>query len=234
MGKSITQSVGILRPQLTLKSIRLTKYRGTVRLKMSENLNKKPPKGILKQSSSFDKAGSSHQISAGSGSGNHFSSSDSMNTSLHRKSTKFDEMNIIETLHPPDKDYGHMKIEEPKTPFNYYEDGEDPEIAEQGVDPAVLKTKLESANKTEDPLKSALKEASSSEEEEEEEGDPEVIAKRQLFESKRKAHYNEYYAVKLARKLLEQEQDEEDNNQEEDSNSSSNQGFIPNEELDGN
>ena len=137
---------------------------------------KKPCKGILKTSSSFDK----HSHSG------------------LRKSTKFDELNVLQTYHPPDKDYGHMKIDEPKTPYNYAD------IDENSVDQL-------DANLLAEKLRMAVARSTSTESDDSpDEFETEEQRQHRIeFEKRRKLHYNEFEAVKLARKLIE-EDDEED------------------------
>lgn len=148
---------------------------------------KKPCKGILKSSSSFDK----HSSAA---------------SAVHRKSAKFDELNVLQTFHPPDKDYGHMKVDEPKTPFNYVEEGDVDQL-----DAELLAERLRVA------ANSQSESVSEEESEEEEEELTEEQKKRKVeFERRRKAHYNEFEAIRLARKLIEEDEDDDDENVETD------------------
>merc|ERR1719193_2893300 len=150
---------------------------------MAENLNKVPKRGILKQSTSFEHRGD-----------------DKCGKEPH-----FDESNILATLHPADKDYGFMKIEEPKTPFEVYEsDGED----QQELDANLLAAKI-AAEGNKGPRPRRISEPSADPE------DllllsPEEREKRKSFESKRKKHYNEFQAVKMARALMDEDDSEED------------------------
>lgn len=142
---------------------------------------KKPCKGILKNSSSFDKPGAAS----------------------YRKSAKFDELNVLQTYHPHDKDYGHMKIDEPKTPYNYVI----PDLAHtDALDANLLAEKLRIAASTQSP---AFGSEDISDEENIDET-PEEKVRRLEFERRRKAHYNEFEAVRLARKLIEEELGDED------------------------
>ncbi|KAL7291505.1 hypothetical protein TKK_0014765 [Trichogramma kaykai] len=150
---------------------------------MAENLGKRPSKGILKTSSSFD----------------------NQEAPRASKETKWDEMNIIATLHPADKDYGHMKIEEPKTPFNF----EGVENEGDFIDSSAVASKLEKN------VQPRIFEESS--EEEEEEDTPEEKERKKAFEAKRKGHYREWEAVQLARKkLLEEDEDKDDDDEDDD------------------
>ncbi|XP_054838605.1 protein phosphatase inhibitor 2 [Eublepharis macularius] len=128
-----------------------------------------------------------------------------------KKSQTWDEMNILATYHPPGKDYGLMKIDEPSTPYRSMvgddEDaGSDTESGE-ALTADVLARKLEAAAEGKGPKILAPQESSDEEEEEEEEEEltPEELEKKRQFEMKRKMHYNEAQNIKLARQLIEKE-----------------------------
>lgn len=96
-----------------------------------------------------------------------------------------------------------MKVDEPKTPYNYL----DPKLAEQDeLDANVLAEKLKVAQETQ---RRASIHAEESDEEDTLPETDEQKEKRMEFEKRRKLHYNEASAIKLARKLIEEEIEDE-------------------------
>lgn len=59
------------------------------------------------------------------------------------KTFRWDELNILETFHPPGKTYGHIKCDEPDTPYHYKDE-------ENKFDPNLLAAKLVEGS-TKDP-----------------------------------------------------------------------------------
>jgi len=171
---------------------------------MAENLTKIPKRGILKASTSFEQREAEN---------------------VRTKNPHFDESNILATLHPADKDYGFMKIDEPKTPYEYasgVEDDEKEDIDESSgnggsaLDANLLAERIASEGpKGPRPRRTS---EPSADEEDLQLLSPEEREKRRKFEQKRKAHYNEFYAVKMARQLM-------DSDDESEKESDSNQGM---------
>lgn len=138
-----------------------------------------------------------------------------------KKSTKWDEMNILATYHPADKDYGLMKIDEPSTPYNRMVGDDEDEGALSDSDGASglaaddLASKLVAAEGSEPRFMKEEEEEEESSEEEEEELTPEEQAKKKHFQMMRKMHYNEGLNIKLARQLIASElEDDEDADEE--------------------
>ncbi|EDO37527.1 predicted protein, partial [Nematostella vectensis] len=93
---------------------------------------------------------------------------------------QWDEMNIMMTYHPEDKDYGHMKINEPPTPYNKLKDPDGEEGGGPSCDPI-----------SDDEPETLLNIYCCF-----------STVKKKEFEEHRKYHYNEFAQVKLARKLI--------------------------------
>ncbi|XP_038554065.1 protein phosphatase inhibitor 2 [Micropterus salmoides] len=141
-----------------------------------------------------------------------------------KKSQKWDEMNILATYHPADKDYGLMKIDEPSTPYNRMVGDEDDEGAlsdsdgHSGLAADDLASKLVAAEGSEPRFmkeEEEEEEVEESSEEEEDEMTPEEQAKKKHFQMMRKMHYNEGMNIKLARQLIASELEEDEDVDEE-------------------
>ncbi|XP_040040810.2 protein phosphatase inhibitor 2 [Gasterosteus aculeatus] len=136
-----------------------------------------------------------------------------------KKSQKWDEMNILATYHPADKDYGLMKIDEPSTPYNRMvgEDDDEGALSDSdgrgGLAADDLTSKLVAAESSEPRfMKEEEEEEGEKEESSEEEDDelsPEEQAKKTHFQMMRKMHYNEGLNIKLARQLIASELEED-------------------------
>ncbi|CAH8872789.1 unnamed protein product, partial [Trichobilharzia szidati] len=113
-----------------------------------------------------------------------------------QKSFQWDESNILATYHPADKTYGHMKIEEPKTPYVF--ESED-NVGKPSFSPEDLAARL--AATVEDPEKQLPRTTVLGNEDEEH---------QRRFREKRKQHYNEFLAVKLAKENLRNDDDDEE------------------------
>ncbi|VDN02851.1 unnamed protein product [Thelazia callipaeda] len=135
------------------------------------------------------------------------------NKRLAEDRAHFDEMNIIATHHPHNKEYGHMKVNEPKTPYHGYSDSEDDTDSHTSkaprrvsligaVDPVKLAECLETGSSTQ-PVHLVKR---FSDDEEEVELTPEQIAHKREFEEKRKLHYNEGAALLRSKTSLIQDE----------------------------
>ncbi|KAH8278037.1 hypothetical protein KR026_004210, partial [Drosophila bipectinata] len=121
------------------------------------------------------------------------------NYDLDLKTAKFDEVNIMNTFHPVGKDYGHMIIDEPKTPWVCEDD------LPKELDTNVLIEKLRMTSKTEMPAFGIDGDSEDSSADEDYPESLEEKVRRTEFERRRKLHYKEFFSVPLARRLISEE-----------------------------
>ncbi|XP_032337545.1 protein phosphatase inhibitor 2 isoform X2 [Camelus ferus] len=170
----------------------------------------RPIKGILKNKSST----TSSVVASAEQPGR------SVDEELSKKSQKWDEMNILATYHPADKDYGLMKIDEPSTPYHSMVGDDEDALSDsettEALTPDVLAKKLlyrlTAAAEGLEPKYRVREQESSGDEDSD--LSPEEREKKRQFEMKRKLHYNEGLNIKLARQLISKDLHDDDEDEE--------------------
>ncbi|XP_022099535.1 protein phosphatase inhibitor 2-like [Acanthaster planci] len=161
---------------------------------MAEKLSENPKKGILKASGHYEDPANKPE-----------------------DGIKWDEMNILATFHPEGKDYGHMKVDEPDTPYNKYTDPDEDDIDadpqsetedDKVLDSGTLADRLEMDTEDRRWWDKEPGEEDESDEEDEDLMSPEAQDRKRKFELHRKQHYDEASKLKLAKQLIEQDEEE--------------------------
>merc|ERR1711990_674246 len=113
------------------------------------------------------------------------------------KDFQFDEQNVLETFHPEGKDYGHMKIDEAKTP---YHDPTNP-IQSEALSEADLMSRLEQSKPvtSRDMMDYNDSDSDSS-------LSPKEKKKKNDFKSKRSQHYNMKEAMRKAKQMIQDDE----------------------------
>eukprot|EP00656_Telonema_subtile_P046277 TRINITY_DN52660_c0_g1_i1.p1 TRINITY_DN52660_c0_g1~~TRINITY_DN52660_c0_g1_i1.p1 ORF type:complete len:108 (+),score=39.11 TRINITY_DN52660_c0_g1_i1:3-326(+) len=107
-----------------------------------------------------------------------------------------------------------MKIDEPPTPFNYYDPAQDKDLEEPGISPRSVGSDEDEEDVTDKQREMEQAIAARFAEAPEDQDERRQEASKSNFAAQRKAHYNEFTAAKMLGRTQEEEEDDEEEEEE--------------------